>query len=774
MSGIGDENELKENIETEELIHDDIFTKEHIADNTLTEQAENTKMSLEQLYQEFQADRKANAIRAVETENRVKQSEDRIEQIFHGLLNIQAEQKEATKISSENIVAISQQVQRSEQRIDEKIDANGKRLEELTSDKFNALGRRLDKMAAANDEASTVQFKSAFEHPGSFQQMASSVSTLIDKRNKEVKLPSMDTPVKQKSEAIPYIASTPLLQNKPPAFGLSPIMSFDHTTQPESKAGTTPVSSAKGNVLGPSALHNTVLFQQSQGKGMPEIFGSEQEIYHMQGSLPLLSDKGSVPGPSALHGTNSGMVTQHPFKGIEGASTEYKPQHYTTPATATFAPSYVGTPYVSQGINVSTPLHVAPATSSESYAASLVQSRPALYPHIGSMIQQPPPAFMTPVMTTVASTGPSPMQIDTSRSSRSRTKKQKERSHSSSSDSSLDREYSRWQENSGARDRSRSPQLPKMQVFTGRGFLTWEAFIYQFERTAGRRQWENRKKVCRLLDCLADVALEYARKVNIDDDYKALRKALKQRFSKKDEPVSARRQLQYVRQQDSETLEEFAERVHFIAMDGYDKCDNSVIDQIGTEAFLRGCKDKEAARHVIERNPESINKALKIMKTSIANQKAIYGSRSPNFAHRQVSFADSAGKSQDKESASTVNSPLEKEVRNLTQLVTKLTEVMLSSDQHTRGRSPERYTPPKYNAYRSPTPPPNQSSYSPQQRSYSPQQRSFSPQRQRSPSPRPNSRNPGYFKQRSPSPGDRAYPSSNPTTESLNANGSSR
>ncbi|CAC5367200.1 unnamed protein product [Mytilus coruscus] len=74
-----------------------------------------------------------------------------------------------------------------------------------------------------------------------------------------------------------------------------------------------------------------------------------------------------------------------------------------------------------------------------------------------------------------------------------------------------------------------------MQIFNGRGSITWEAFIYQFERTAGRRQWENRKKVCRLLDCLADVALEYARKVNTDDDSKALRKALKQRFSKKDD-----------------------------------------------------------------------------------------------------------------------------------------------------------------------------------------------------------------------------------------------
>ena len=210
---------------------------------------------------------------------------------------------------------------------------------------------------------------------------------------------------------------------------------------------------------------------------------------------------------------------------------------------------------------------------------------------------------MTPVMTTVSSAcGSYPTTASNNGTevaaivqggppdrSRRRQRKQKGRHDSSSSDSSLDREYSRWQENSGARDWSRSPQLPNMQVYSGRGSLTWEAFIYQFERTAGRRQWESRKKVCRLLDCLTDVALEYARKVNMDDDYKTLRRALKQRFSKKDEPVSARRQLQYVRQQEGETLEEFAERVHFIVMDGYDKCDNVVIDQIGTEAFLQGC-----------------------------------------------------------------------------------------------------------------------------------------------------------------------------------------
>ena len=68
------------------------------------------------------------------------------------------------------------------------------------------------------------------------------------------------------------------------------------------------------------------------------------------------------------------------------------------------------------------------------------------------------------------------------------------------------------------------------------------------------------KKVCRLLQCLADVALEYARKVRIDDDSKSLlRKPLKQRFIKK-------------------------------FKDG---------DKIGIQTFLRGSKDKDSARQTL-------------------------------------------------------------------------------------------------------------------------------------------------------------------------------
>ena len=125
-------------------------------------------------------------------------------------------------------------------------------------------------------------------------------------------------------------------------------------------------------------------------------------------------------------------------------------------------------------------------------------------------------------------------------------------------------------------------------------------FIYQFEQTAGRRQWENMEKVCRLLDCLADVDLEYTRMVNTNDDSKT------------------KKSIEEALQQERGS------------------------DQIGTGAFVRGCKDKYSARNVRETNPEAINKALKQLKTSISNQMAIYGSKRANYDHRQVYFADGA------------------------------------------------------------------------------------------------------------------------------------
>ncbi|CAC5409271.1 unnamed protein product [Mytilus coruscus] len=95
---------------------------------------------------------------------------------------------------------------------------------------------------------------------------------------------------------------------------------------------------------------------------------------------------------------------------------------------------------------------------------------------------------------------------------------------------SNDRDQSKSSSSESSRSRSRSPQVPKMTIFDGIKSTSWESFIYQFDRTANRRKWSNRKKISRLLDCLKDTALEYARKVNKDDDYDSLKKKIEKKI----------------------------------------------------------------------------------------------------------------------------------------------------------------------------------------------------------------------------------------------------
>jgi hypothetical protein len=108
------------------------------------------------------------------------------------------------------------------------------------------------------------------------------------------------------------------------------------------------------------------------------------------------------------------------------------------------------------------------------------------------------------------------------------------------------------------------------------------------------------------------------------------------------------------------------------------------------------------------------------------------------------------------------NLPLEKEVRELTQVVTKLADIMISS--HNQRRSFDRTPSPSFDRNRSPIP---------QRRSFSPQRRQSSPG-YRPNSPSDNSRDSNYFRQRSPSPGYAPRSTPSDTSKDLNTSGSSQ
>ena len=97
------------------------------------------------------------------------------------------------------------------------------------------------------------------------------------------------------------------------------------------------------------------------------------------------------------------------------------------------------------------------------------------------------------------------------------------------------------------------------------------------------------------------------------------------RFDLKEEPVAARQQLHLAKQGDNETLEAYLQRILAIAMDGYKDASAVLLQQMATEAFLRGCRHKDAATLVMNEAPQTIHVACKRIKTMLANKKAIGG-----------------------------------------------------------------------------------------------------------------------------------------------------
>jgi hypothetical protein len=200
---------------------------------------------------------------------------------------------------------------------------------------------------------------------------------------------------------------------------------------------------------------------------------------------------------------------------------------------------------------------------------------------------------------------------------------------------------SKWAEISRNRSRSKSPRLYKLPVFKGTESPNWESFIYQFEGIAAHREWSIHKKTFRLQDCLSDLALEYARRVNQNGDYKDLKRHLKRRFSIKEVPPLACRQLLFTKQHEKGSVDKFAQRVYFLVLDGYESCEGNVLDEIATDIFLRGCRDKEAAIKAMDREPLTLQKAVKYVRTAIANQHALYRSKdchicsTPSFSRKQ-------------------------------------------------------------------------------------------------------------------------------------------
>lgn len=191
------------------------------------------------------------------------------------------------------------------------------------------------------------------------------------------------------------------------------------------------------------------------------------------------------------------------------------------------------------------------------------------------------------------------------------------------------------------RTHSRGPPPAKMGTYDGKA--EWKPFEMQFERVANRYAWEGTELLDRLVEALRDRALKFfsEQPTSVQNDYTRLKEKMEKRFGKKDAPITVRRQLQELRQNEEDNLEEFAERALELASDGHARATEEVIEDIATEAFLRGCTSKLAALTAMNSQPTSLDRAVQAVKNAISNQKVLLGDKQGEKPKiRQVRFEE--------------------------------------------------------------------------------------------------------------------------------------
>ena len=95
-----------------------------------------------------------------------------------------------------------------------------------------------------------------------------------------------------------------------------------------------------------------------------------------------------------------------------------------------------------------------------------------------------------------------------------------------------------------------------------------------------------------------------------------------------------------LQQNPEETLEEWAERCQQCAFDAWGEMSEGVAELAAVEAFLGGVLDSEATFSVMQRDPETLDEALELLKKAVHNCKSLNCRfRNSQRTTRTISFA---------------------------------------------------------------------------------------------------------------------------------------
>ena len=151
----------------------------------------------------------------------------------------------------------------------------------------------------------------------------------------------------------------------------------------------------------------------------------------------------------------------------------------------------------------------------------------------------------------------------------------------------------------------------------------------KFKNLSKKFGWSNREKLEDLVSRLQEHALDYysMQPDKIKTSYSKLIKKLTQRFDEKHNPSVVRKQLNTKVQKVDEELRDFAEEVMKLAVFAYPESNQVTREQVAMDRLLQGCSSADAARVVLNRNPQYFEQAVNWLETAIENESLVHSKR---------------------------------------------------------------------------------------------------------------------------------------------------
>ena len=165
--------------------------------------------------------------------------------------------------------------------------------------------------------------------------------------------------------------------------------------------------------------------------------------------------------------------------------------------------------------------------------------------------------------------------------------------------------------------------MPKMDTFDGNP-VSWDGFYCNFKFYSASHRWSDDTKLEKLRACLRGKAVQFIQKKPryVHTSYRDLIHALKKRYSIRDPPSTVRKGLHGIKQLETESIKEFADRVYENVTDGYPDAGDEMVQSIAVDHFLTGCKDRQAAMIANMLPPRTISQAMKKVKEQVHNLKS--------------------------------------------------------------------------------------------------------------------------------------------------------